>query len=70
MFLLLDLVYMIMHSTQDNKGLIFQINCRGLGGVAFSARLQPLNFGPDTSCWKVGSYLLMPGDLQCRILTN
>ena len=28
------------------------------------------NFGPDTSCWKVGSYLQMLGGLQCKILTN
>ena len=28
------------------------------------------NLGPGASCWKVGSYLPMPGGLQCRILTN
>ena len=25
------------------------------------------NLRPGTSCWKVGSYLLMPGGLQCHI---
>ena len=25
------------------------------------------NLGPGPSCWKVGSYLLMPGGLQCRM---
>ena len=28
------------------------------------------NLGLGTSCWKGGSYLLMPGGLQCRILTD
>ena len=26
-----------------------------------------LNLGPGASCWKVGSYLLMPGGLQCSM---
>ena len=25
------------------------------------------NLGPGASCWKVGSYLLMPGGLQCSV---
>ena len=25
------------------------------------------NLGPGASCWKVGSYLLMPGGLQCSM---
>ena len=28
------------------------------------------NLSPGTSCWKVGSYLPIPGGLQRRILTN
>ena len=39
----------------------------------FQARLQPylsLCFSCSTSFWTVGSYLPLPGGLQCRILTN
>ena len=25
------------------------------------------NLGPGASCWKVGSYLPMPGGLQCSV---
>ena len=48
---------------------------RGLGGVAvrvlaFNYEVAGSNLGPGASCRKVGSYLPMPGGLQCRILTN
>ena len=49
---------------------------RGLGGVVVIECSPPTseavgsNLGPGASCWKVGSYLPMPGGLQCRILTN
>ena len=54
----------------------------GGGGGGGGSSLKPLeclpstsevagsNLSPGTSCWKVGSYLLMPGGLQCIILTN
>ena len=46
----------------------------GLGDVALeylpsTSEIASWNLGPGTSCWKVGSYLQMPGGLQCRILT-
>ena len=38
---------------------------------SYSSRLQPeaasSNLGPGASCWKVGSYLPMPGGLQCSM---
>ena len=54
---------------------VFKSLLRGLGGVAvrvLASNLEAagLNLGPGTLCWKVGSYLLMRGGLQCRILTN
>ena len=45
---------------------------RGLAGVAVKV-LAPTseaagsNLGPGASCWKVGSYLPMPGGLQCSM---
>ena len=44
----------------------------GLGGVVveFSLPISEAtgsNLGPAASCWKVGSYLPMPGDLQCSM---
>ena len=38
----------------------------GLGGVAVRV-LAGSNLGPGASCWKVGSYLPMPGGLQCSM---
>ena len=41
----------------------------GLGGVAVRVLTPNLcsNLGPGASCWKVGSYLPMPGGLQCSM---
>ena len=40
---------------------------RGLGGVAVRVLAAGSNLGPGASCWKVGSYLPMPGGLQCSM---
>ena len=32
-----------------------------------TAEAAGLNLRPGASCWKVGSYLLMPGGLQCTM---
>ena len=43
---------------------------RGLGGVAvrvLTSEAAGSNLGPGASCWKVGSYLPMPGGLQCSM---
>ena len=45
---------------------------RGLGGVLVevtppTSEAVGSNLGLGTSCWKVGSYLLMPGGLQCSM---
>ena len=44
----------------------------GLGGVVVefshpTSEAAGLNLGPGASCWKVGSYLLMPSGLQCSM---
>ena len=42
----------------------------GLGGVVvrvLTSNLCGSNLGPGPSCWKVGSYLPMPGGLQCSM---
>ena len=46
----------------------------GGGSVVYWLEFSPTtseaagsNLGPGTSCWKVGSYLSMPGGLQCSM---
>ena len=45
---------------------------RGLGGVVVeflppTSKAAGSNLGPGVSCWKIGSYLPMPGGLQCSM---
>ena len=44
----------------------------GRGGVVVeytppTSEVAGSNLGPGASCWKVGSYLPMPGGLQCSM---
>ena len=55
-----------------NLGFFSSDNCGGsvVWRVEFSrptSEATGLNLGPGTSCWKVGSYLPMPGGLQCSM---
>ena len=68
----LIIYYFITFSLPINAVAIDLLGTQRCSG--YSARLQSLrsflNLGAGTSCWKIGSYLPMPGGLQCRILTN
>ena len=57
-------------TNQDNKQS-FPVNKLCASCVSYVKQLRRcltcLNLGPGASCWKVGSYLPMPGGLQCSV---
>ena len=51
---------------------LLQTKIWGLGSVVVecsppTSEISGSNLGPGASCWKLGSYLPMPGGLQCTM---